>query len=199
MHCFNIGKYIFLHEKESVFAYYNIKKGTDKYFCQSVLKDGYDGFITLNPPINKENDPMFNYELTICSNNCSKVTFNDTCSPITYRYGSHAELLCNCDNSYYNLNCGVDYVVISDEISANNTIRQQIARERFEEQYKKRYMNDDDEEEEDYIYFFEHTRIFLSLLIFIVVCDDDDDDDDDVRPRIIIFILLPLYYIHLYH
>ena len=149
IHSLTIGKYIFLHEKESVFAYYKIQKGTDKYFCQNVLKDGYDGFITVNPPINNKgnenNDPMFNYEVTICNKNCSKVTFNNTCSPITYRYGSQAELVCNCDDSYYNLNCGNDYVVISDEVSANNTIRQQIARERFDEQYKKRYIDGDND------------------------------------------------------
>jgi len=183
-----------LHEKQSVCAYYNIKAGTDKYFCQNVLKDGYDGFITVYPPVKNENNPMFNYELTVCNDNCGKVTFNNTCAPITYRYGSHAELLCNCDDSYYNLNCGGDYVVISDEVSANNTIRQQIARERFEEQYKRRYMMIN---EEGNIYFFEHTIILLSLLTFIVVCDDDDDVDDDVNLRINILMLF-FYYLHIF-
>ena len=101
-----------------------------------MLNEGYDSFISANPPF-ISNDQMINFELTVCNGNCSTVTFNNTCSPITYKYGNHAELYCNCDDSYFNLNCGNDNIVITDEVSANNTIRQQIAKDRFEEQYKR--------------------------------------------------------------
>ncbi len=103
-------------------AYYKIQADTDKYFCQNVLKDDYDGFITVYPPIKNKNNLMFNYELTVCS----KITFNNTCSPITYRYGSHAEFLCNCDNSYYNLNCALGKLVTKNNKNQQNQQKRRL-------------------------------------------------------------------------
>jgi len=80
-------------------------KTTDKYHCQKVLDAGYKAFISEYFP-NKKLE-FSNYELVICDGNCSTVSFNNTCAPITYRYGKFAEEICvNCDDSLVNLNCG---------------------------------------------------------------------------------------------
>jgi hypothetical protein len=97
------------------------KPTVDKFFCEAALNVNLTSFIsTIIPHLHHwyyMYDMLF-YELTICTNNCSTITYNNTCAPIIYRYGPNAEHVChNCNDSIWHLNCGSQLIPIPNEIS----------------------------------------------------------------------------------
>ena len=110
MFYFIIGNYRYFRDKAQTSMYLYNKPTVDKFFCQAALNLNLTSFIsTLIPQIHQWYY-MYNmlfYELTICTNNCGMITYNNTCAPISYRYGPNAEYDCHdCDDSIWHLNCG---------------------------------------------------------------------------------------------
>lgn len=93
----------------------------DKYYCEGTLNHNLSSFISANYPRKNEWNYMCNmvfYELTTCDCNCSTISYNNTCSPITYRYGHYAQYECDkCEDSSWHLNCGREHTPISLMIS----------------------------------------------------------------------------------
>ena len=124
---FIIGKYRYFHDKDQTSMYLLNKVTVDKFFCEAALNLNLTSFIsTLIPQLDHwyyMYDMLF-HEITICTNNCSSITYNNTCAPIIYRYGPNAEHIChNCNDSIWHLNCGSgnnQFIPIPNEISDDN-------------------------------------------------------------------------------
>lgn len=140
----NIGNFLSLTRNRTVAnyanAYFNKRFHSnetdhgDKKYCSNALKLGYQSLLLHYPYV--DNKKWHRYEIVLCDKQCSTVSFNNTCPPVSYYQllRNNTFQSCTCNDNYDILNCNSDEFHKSESIIS----RVDYIHEHFKKEYYKK-------------------------------------------------------------